>query len=207
MKRTHVMILAAAFAGIITLVSWARRDHPEGVPLPPSAAVAADALPGLQLSNGPWIPEMAHLAERLQLIGLPALREEGTAFHIHQHLDLFINGQSIPIPAEIGINRIVRFISPVHTHDASGTIHIESPEAARYTLGQFFDIWGVRLTPTCLGGYCATGEKSLRVYVNGSLVNANIRNVVLEADQAIVLAYGTAKELPNPMPSKFKGPE
>lgn len=33
-------------------------------------------------------------------------------------------------------------MSPLHTHDTSGTIHVESNSYRTYTLGQFLDIWG-----------------------------------------------------------------
>lgn len=168
-------------------------------------ASAAD-LPGLRTTEAPWPLEIAHLKERLELIGIPALKSEGTVLHLHQRMDLFINGKAFPVPPLIGINPVAGFISPIHTHDETGVIHIESFTIVPYTLGQFFDIWGVRLTDTCLGGYCNTGEKKLRVYVNGKPVGSNPREILLANDQAIVVTYGTAKELPNPIPSVFKGP-
>jgi hypothetical protein len=169
-------------------------------------APAAPALPGMQTGAAPWPPQISLLLERLQAMGLPALRREGTELHLHQHLDLFINGKAVAIPPQIGINMVAGFIAQVHTHDGSGVIHIESPVVSRFTLGQFFDIWGVRFTPSCLGSYCKAGDTKLRVYVNGKAVTTNPRDVELADDQAIVVTYGTAKELPNPIPSTFKSP-
>jgi hypothetical protein len=48
-------------------------------------------------------------------------------FHIHAHLDIFINAQFYTIPSEIGIIPD-KCIYWMHTHDDSGIIHIESPE-------------------------------------------------------------------------------
>jgi hypothetical protein len=76
--------------------------------------------------------------------------------HLHQHLDLYVDGRQVPVPAGIGIDPAVRF-APLHTHDTSGVIHLESPTVRTYTLGQFFAVWGVRFTRSCLGGYCAAG--------------------------------------------------
>ncbi len=171
-----------------------------------AAAADAPALPGMQITEAPWVPQLSHLEERLQMIGLPAMRREGTTLHTHQHLDLFIHGKTIPVPPQIGINMVSGFISPVHTHDGTGAIHIESAVVNRYTLGQFFDIWGVRLTPTCIGSYCNAGQKALQVFVNGAAVNSNPREIELVDNQEIVITYGTAKELPKPMPSAFKAP-
>jgi hypothetical protein len=49
------------------------------------------------------------------------------------------------------------------------------------TLGQFFDIWQVRLTRDCLGAYCSGGGRTLRVYVNGELQSGDPRSVVARA--------------------------
>ena len=82
------------------------------------------SLPGTQTSTAPWIPEIGHLRERLTAIGLPALSSEGSALHIHQHLDIFIHGNLFSAPGGIGINGFAGFISPIHTHDESSVIHI-----------------------------------------------------------------------------------
>jgi hypothetical protein len=34
-------------------------------------------------------------------------------------------------------------LAPMHTHDTSGTIHIESTVNREYTLGEFLRIWGM----------------------------------------------------------------
>src|SRR5438132_7158269 len=119
-----------------------------------SAENAAN-LPGLQTGEAPWLAEIPNLLARLKAINLPALYEEGNVLHIHQHLDIFVNGKPVTVPADIGINYIAKFISPLHTHDAAGIIHVESDEVRDFTLGQFFDVWGVRFTKDCIGGYCA----------------------------------------------------
>ena len=86
------------------------------------------------------------------------------------------------------------------------TIHVESGVQRDYRLGDFFGVWGLRFTPTCIGGYCNGGGKTLRVYANGTLVTGDPRNVVLKAHEEIVVTFGTAAELPNPIPSSFAFP-
>jgi hypothetical protein len=186
-----------------------------------SGAVAdSSALPGIQLGNAPWVPEILHLRERLTAIGLPALAQEGTVLHIHQHLDIFIDGKPMAVPAEIGINAAAGFISPIHVHDTSGIMHVESPVTQTFYLGQFFDIWGVRLTSACIGGYCATtasstsanagstqkDTKSVKVYVNGTLYQGDPRQLVLTSHQEIVIAYGTDAETPKAIPAAYTFP-
>ncbi len=44
------------------------------------------------------------------------------------------------IPANIGL--LPNCNRPLHTHDASGTIHVETDENRDYVLGDFFFVWG-----------------------------------------------------------------
>ncbi len=63
-----------------------------------------------------------------------------TAMHIHPYLRIVIEGANITIPADVGMTGSC--LEPMHTHDASGVIHLEAPDTStNYTLGQFFDIW------------------------------------------------------------------
>ena len=70
--------------------------------------------------------------------GIKCEAMESTIFHIHVHLDIFINGQNSTVPALIGITNSCFYW--LHTHDDTGIIHIESPVNKTFTLGQFFDI-------------------------------------------------------------------
>src|SRR3954470_9380085 len=118
----------------------------------PAAGAQAGALPGAQTGPPPWTAGGDQLAARLQAIGLPALPEEGTVLHIHQHLDVFANGRRVRVPAGVGIDPQLQFISPLHTHDTTGVMHVESPTPRTFTLGQFFDVWGVPLSARRIGG-------------------------------------------------------
>ena len=60
-----------------------------------------------------------------------------------------------------------------------------------FTLGQFFGVWGVRLTPRCLGGYCSSTGKRVWVFVDGRRISDDPRLVVLAEHEEIVVAYGT----------------
>lgn len=168
--------------------------------------VPPSGLPGELATPAPWARNVAHLRARLGALGLPALAQEGTALHTHQHLDVYVNGVHVPVPAGIGIAADGRFISPIHTHDESGIVHVESPVVREFTLGQLFAVWGVRLTPSCLGGYCADGAKHLRVYVDGALVLGDPRRTPLGQHDEIVVAFGTRAELPQPLPRSYEFP-
>ncbi len=148
-------------------------------------------LPGIATTTAPWSPEIAHLQKRLQDIGLGQVNV-GSAMHIHVHLDLSMNGVKETVPADIGINVIARKMAPIHTHNASGVIHIESSTVRNFTLGEFFDVWGVRFTKDCLGGYCNTASSTLRVYENGKRVTGNPRALVLKERSEIAVVYAAA---------------
>ncbi|MBA3788968.1 hypothetical protein H0X32_01060 [Patescibacteria group bacterium] len=200
-------IIALVIGGVILFVGFlfllGHFSQPKPV-VPIQTLTDSSALPGMQVGNAPWAPELSHLLERLKAIHLPALSQEGTALHIHQHLDLYINGKSVAVPPEIGIS--TSFISPIHVHDTSGIIHVESPTVQTFTLGQFFDIWGVRFTSQCIGGYCANANSTLAVYVDGKLYSGDPRQLSLAPHQEIVITYGTDTQLPNPIPSTFAFP-
>src|SRR4051812_31889622 len=68
---------------------------------------------------------------------------------IHAHPTLYKSAHAVPVPPFVGIpyssaiggqNTCLYFL---HTHDANGVIHVESPTTPKrpYALGQFFDIW------------------------------------------------------------------
>ncbi|MDX6720728.1 MAG: hypothetical protein QOJ63_2982 [Solirubrobacteraceae bacterium] len=164
-----------------------------------------DKLPGVLKTPPPWPANNgSKLQLRLRAIGLPALSAEGEVVHIHQHLDLFVDGKRVEVPGNIGIGPA--FISPLHTHDQSGILHVESPTASSYGLGQFFGVWGVRLDRGCIGGSCAGEGKQLRAWVDGTPFYDDPTRIVLAEHQQIVLAYGTPAQMPKPVPSSYDFP-
>lgn len=97
-------------------------------------------------------------------------------------------------------------VRPLHTHDASGVIHVESPTARRYTPGEVLRRVGVRFTSSCLGGYCAASDRRLRVFVDGRSVRGDPTALTLASHQEIVVACGTAAQLPSPVLSAYRFP-
>jgi len=196
-----VLIILALFIGKLLTT----QPSPE-VNLATSDQITPASLPGIQNSPSPWEPNITNLKDRLFAIGLPALSKEGNLQHTHQHLEIYVNGNSVDIPAEIGINEAASFIAPIHVHYTDSIIHVESPVKADFTLGQFFDIWGVRFTNDCLGSYCTDDTQKLQLFLNGQELTSNFRDLILEAHQEIVLTYGTPNQLPNPIPATFNFP-
>jgi hypothetical protein len=181
-------------AGVIAALALARSHSVNtNAPTTPPPVVNVRALPGLQAGPPPWPPEIGRLGARLDAIGIPA--RAGTTLHTHQHLDVFVNGKGVLVPAGIGIGD--GLISPLHTHDASGVIHVESTTVRSYSLAEFFAVWGVRLTKTCLADEC--GEGKLHFFVDGKPA-ADPDRIVLTQHQEIAVAYGPP---PKPVPSSY----
>lgn len=204
--------LAAAVLGLVVLAGGyvlARSSGPTASPSPaassPPTASAAGG-PGLSTANPPWPAETTNLRARLVAMGLPVLAAEGEVLHTHEHLDVVVDGQPVVVPADIGINATEQYLAPIHTHDATGIIHVESPVVRDFSLGEFFDIWGVRLDAHCVGGACDGNGRSLIVYVNGQRVAGDPRAVKLEEHQEILVTLGTPPQLPSPIPSSFDFP-
>jgi hypothetical protein len=146
---------------------------------------AAEA--GVQTTAAPWQPEYGSLEKRVAALGLPQAAD--FPFHIHAQLRVYVDGKRVPVPSQIGIDSGKGFIAPLHTHDATGVIHMEAVETYPFKLGQFFDVWGVKFTDHQVGAYRDGAESTLQVYVNGKRVFDPVGYVMKKHDR-IVVAYG-----------------
>ena len=189
-----------------TTATAATAQQPAGPELGPAFDSIA-SLPGALKTPPPWPANTAKLQQRLRAIGLAPLTEEGQVLHIHQHLDIFVNGKPVEVPGDLGIGD--GFISDLHTHASypAGIIHVESPTEARFSLGQFFAVWGVPLSATTIGSLREQGDKQLKAWVDGKPVTADPTRIVLAEHQQIVLAYGTPAQEPKPVPATYAWPE
>ena len=127
--------------------------------------------------------------------GIPCSSMEELAYHIHAHLDIFVDGQYYVVPSNIGV--ATSCIYWLHTHDSTGIIHIEAPSVTTFKLGQFLDIWGNSTVNVKLP------EGSPTVYINGNEFSGDYRNIPLNAYDEIAFVYGTA---PSSIPSSYDFP-
>jgi hypothetical protein len=195
-------VAALVIVGIVLAVVLTGGSSPSSsasADLSKSSAIPWSDIPGLQTGAPPWDNSSAVLADRLTQLKLDALGQEGTVIHIHQHLDVYVNGKKVTVPALIGIDTAGQFLTQLHTHDATGIMHVESPTQRSFVLGQFFGEWGVKLTADCISTFCG----KLHWWVNGKKMTGNPAQLVLKAHQEIVIAYGTP---PFPVPASYKFP-
>jgi hypothetical protein len=134
--------------------------------------------------------------------GLPMLTQEILTVHYHAHLDVIVRGVRIAVPAFIGIDQVKQRIAPMHTHDTSGVVHIESATDIPFTLGQFFTEWDQPLTAGRVGPVVLTAGEQLRIYRDGTLVSGDPAALKLTAHAEVVVWVGSATEHPD-VPTQY----
>jgi hypothetical protein len=139
------------------------------------------------VSAGTWPVNYTNLAGAMSALGLTPTQEAASVNHYHVHLQLDVDGHEVPVPAQIGLDSATGTFSEVHTHDDTGVIHIESGDTSfRANLADVFDMWGVYLSPKCIGGYCG----GVKMWVNGK-PSTSYGDLVLQSHMAITLLEGT----------------
>jgi hypothetical protein len=160
-------------------------------------------LPGLLTTKPPWSRNTSLLAIRTASIGLQPPGQETLVYHIHQHLDLWVDGKKVTVPQAIGINineqAQTASFAEIHTHNTLGIIHVETGRPVTFTLGQFFGVWGVRLTRNCIGSFKGSCGR-VQWWLNGKKQTGNPEKLVLKNHEEIALVLGKP---PAKIPSTF----
>ncbi len=107
------------------------------------------------------------------------------ALHIHQDLEIVIDGITQEIPSEIGIYPGI--MRPLHTHDSTGELHVEGPCERDFVLGDFFDIWGKEFNSNQIFDKTTENGK-LKMFVN-EVESLEFDNLILKDDQVIKIEY------------------
>jgi len=113
-----------------------------------------------------------------------------TEFHIHPHLDIVINGQKQVIPADIGVESSCDH--PIHTHDDSGTIHVESPVMKDFTLADFFFVWNKTFSKDQILDTKVDENHIIKETINGQ-ESQDYENTVLHDKDQIIILYELKK--------------
>lgn len=201
MQKRRIAIGVAVLAGAMTLAACGS-DSKDAKDTSATAG-AGDNKPAA--SSLSW-PAPADASAQTKAAGLPMLGQEGQVLHIHSHLDVFVDGKAVTVPAEIGIDVPKQQISPLHTHDTSGVVHIESPVKADFTLGQFMTEWNVPISKDGLGTLKTGGGKELHLFVNGKEQTGDPAAVKLGAHEEIAIVFGAPADKVT-VPTSYKWPE
>jgi hypothetical protein len=202
LQKRRIAIGVAVLAGAVTLAACGSDSKKDPVGAT-SAVGGTDNKPAA--SPVSW-PAPSDATAQVKAAGLPMLGQEGQVLHIHSHLDVFVDGKVVTVPADIGIDVPKQQISPLHTHDTTGIVHIESPVQAEFTLGQFMTEWNVPISNDVLGTFKAGGGKELHVYVNGKEQTGDPAAVKLGAHEEIAVVYGAPADKVQ-VPSTYSWPD
>lgn len=132
--------------------------------------------------------------------GIQCNPNESITFHIHAHLDVFQNGQSVTVPALIGIPQGKCYYW-LHTHTTDGIIHMEAPAPRNFTLGNFVDIWD-NTRQDSLSTTLQNNPSQVTAYVDGNKFLGSYRDIQLHSKQEIALVIGQPPaQIPNAFPA------
>jgi len=167
------------------------------------AATPIPIVQGTEIGKGIFPPgDTARGGHGQTIDGIEGSSREMLNVHIHAHLTLFLRGEQIAVPYGIGIVKPFQAVNGfvgagngiywLHTHDATGIIHVESPDSRSYTLGQFFDIWG-----QTLGAHEVAGlSGDVHAFVDGKPFTGNPRDIALTSHLQITLVIGAPMVTP-----------
>ncbi len=174
-----IPIVVALIAGVVVALVLAVQSPPAPTPTGPvlapiSTSVTGQTIDGIQCQAG-----------------------EQLVYHIHAHLAIYVNGTARVIPEGIGAmpprteqsSSEGPFVTGgscyywLHAHTDDGIMHIESPTQRIYTLGNWFDIWGIPLDSSHVGPASGT----VIAYVNGQRYSGDVRAIPLNAHDLIQL--------------------
>jgi hypothetical protein len=210
---TATLLAIALLGGAALLRESGTNNTAATASLPAGSLVPLATLGNLRPAGPPGItgPESVPIPDGPPLAGTASARggspvddircegAEQVLFHIHAHLSVFVNGAARQIPYGIGIPDAQISQTPagpyvgagscfywLHTHAADGIIHIESPVARTYTLGNFFDVWGQRLGQDAVGPV----DGPVTALYDGHLFRGNPRAIPLTKHAQIQLDVG-----------------
>jgi hypothetical protein len=209
--RLAIGLVSVALAVGVAVAIVGRGGGGSGTSPAPGSGVAGGSATAGDGGAVVW-PAPADPLDRTVAAGLQPETREFLVNHVHAHLDVFVDGNPVVVPAGIGINiadpGVRRFdepgstaygaitgcstpcISPLHTHDATGIIHTESATPEPNTLGEFFIEWGVRLGDSCVGEYCSPAT-TIAVYVDGQPFTEDPNTILLTDQREIAIVIGT----------------
>jgi hypothetical protein len=152
------------------------------------------------LERGRALAPAATTAPGNSVDGIQCAPVEQLAYHIHAHLQVYVDGRPRALPGAVGLVGPVEdqtALGPffgaqqcyywLHTHTLDGVIHIESPTARIYTLGNFFDEWRQPLGRDDV----AAAKGRVTAFLNGRRWTKDPRRIPLLPHAVIELDVGS----------------
>ena len=123
-------------------------------------------------------------------------------YHIHAHLSIYVNGQSVTIPKGVGMASDLSCFYWLHTHTSDGILHIESPDSSRKLgLNNFLTIWHDHFASM---GFPAelTQSGGWQLFINGAPYSGRYGSPLttllpLSSHEILTLEYGSPLRPPD----------
>lgn len=193
----------------VKLTAGSPPPSPSPTPMPASYTVGSGEIFGTDNAFSPNDGNTSTGGQGQTVDGLGCLSTMPNTYHVHAFVGIIINGRQKALPDGMGmknpgsdgtyagIPNWTEYAScyySIHTHDASGVVHVESSTSASqstslYTLGNVFDVWGRPLSTTQIGPYTGT-------------VRAYVAQVPLKTEQILRTYYTTYTSNPRSIPIK-----
>jgi hypothetical protein len=174
-KRILIGSLIAAAVLLVALVSFVVYSNTHN-----ASAQNPNAIPTEQVFNPAYQPVDGIYCDQL----------EQTAYHIHAHLTIYIDGKPVTVPQGVGIATDQSCFYWLHTHTSDGVVHIEFPRNGSPTLGNFLDIWRQSFSQLGFRNELASSA-DWTVYVDGKKVTSDFNHLILQPHQVITIAYNS----------------
>jgi hypothetical protein len=196
-------LLALVAAGCGSSSSSSTATGASTSPASTSTSAQAASNPGperIPLEQGAELAPASSTSPGTTVDGIQCAPLEQLAYHIHAHLQVYVNGQSEALPGAIGLLGPAAQQTPagpffgaqqcyywLHTHASDGIIHIESPTQRIYTLGNFFNEWRQPLGPNRV----ASASGPVTAFLNGKRWTAGLTSLPLQPHAVIQLDVGS----------------
>ena len=195
----------APFAALAVVVVLAALGLGLGLSLSGGSTPVAAGPEGVPLQQAPDLASADTTASGAPVDGITCrtAAQQVVGYHIHVHVDVFVNGRLERIPAGAGIptprleehfpsglffdNSVNGCLYWLHTHTDDGIIHVESPTRTTFTLGQFFDVWQQPLGPDQVG----PARGPVVAFENGVRFTGNPRDIPLLPHAVVQLDVGS----------------
>jgi hypothetical protein len=163
--------------------------NPDPSPPPPDpgglglAANYTDIVEGTTLGQSNW-PNGSGTGKPIDGVICPTSED----YHIHSMVSIYRDGTRLAVPKDIGL---VGCTYELHTHDATGVVHVETTAQKTFTFGQFFEVWNQSLGASNVGGIAGTAKFYLIENEHVTAYTGNPADIELAPHRELAIVIGT----------------